>query len=140
MTTKLTPYLTFSGNAREAMEFYHLVFGGTLDISTFADFHAAQDSAEENLVMHSQLVTPGNLTLVGADVRERMPFTRSDNVSVVLSSTDNNELRGYWADLMEGATIIRSLTTAAWGDAFGMLRDRFGITWRVNIAAQLPQQ
>ena len=37
MTVRLNPYLSFNGNAREAMEFYQSVFGGQLDVSTFAD-------------------------------------------------------------------------------------------------------
>ena len=54
MAVALNPYLSFRSNAREAMEFYQSVFGGTLDVQTFKDLNASQDPAEENLVMHSQ--------------------------------------------------------------------------------------
>ena len=63
MASKLNPYLNFRGNAREAMEFYKSAFGGTLNISTFKDFHASQDPSDDNLVMHSQLENNG-MTIV----------------------------------------------------------------------------
>lgn len=138
MATKLIPYLGFRGNAREAMEFYHSVFGGKLDISTFAEFQAAQDPSEENLVMHAQLVTPGDLTLMGSDTPERMPYNPGDTFSVSLFGDDDAELRGFWDGLVAGGTVVEPLTVAAWGDAFGMLKDSFGIAWMVNISATQP--
>lgn len=140
MATKLNPYLGFRGNAREAMEFYHSVFGGKMDVGTFADFQAAQDPSENDLVMHAQLVTPGELTLMASDTPHRMPFTPGDNFSVSLSGEDDAELRGYWAGLSEGGTELAPLVAAPWGDAFGMVKDRFGITWLVNITAPKPAE
>jgi len=55
MATLLNPYLAFRDTAREAMEFYRTVFGGELTVSTFADFHASDDPAEQDKVMHSML-------------------------------------------------------------------------------------
>ena len=69
----LNPYISFSGNAREAMEFYQSVFGGNLDVSTFADFQMpgiAEDEA--NKVMHSQLSHRAGFTLMGADMPASM--------------------------------------------------------------------
>ena len=65
----LNPYVSFSGNAREAMEFYQSVFGGNLDVSTFGDFQMPGiDADEADKVMHSQLTTTGGFTLMGSDV------------------------------------------------------------------------
>jgi PhnB protein len=136
MTISLNPYIGFRGNAREAIEFYSSVFGGDLTVSTFAEFHASQDPSEDNLVMHSVLTAPNGLTLMVSDVPGRMSYNPGDNISVSLSGNSEDEaaLEGYWGKLSEGATITMPLAKAIWGDAFGMLIDKFGITWLVNIA------
>jgi PhnB protein len=134
MTTRLNPYLSFRGNAREALEFYKTVFGGELTVTTFADFQVSEDPAEANLVMHSQLTSPSELVLMGADTPKHMDYTVGTNYSVSMSGQDDAELRGYWDKLADGATIVEPLTVAPWGDAFGMLKDRFGVDWLFNIA------
>ena len=142
MTISLNPYLGFRGNAREAIEFYHSVLGGDLRVSTFKDFQASEDPAEDDLVMHSQLSTPDGLMLMAADTPNRMPYNPGDNYSVSLSGgqEDDGRLREYWSRLTEGGEILAPLEIAPWGDAFGMLKDRFGTTWLVNIAGPQSQQ
>ncbi|SDP82389.1 PhnB protein [Arthrobacter sp. ok909] len=134
MTTRLNPYLSFRNNAREAMEFYKDVFGGELTISTFADFQASQDPAEENLVMHAQLESPSGLTLMASDTPARMEFQPGNTYSVSLSGDNDAELRGYWEKLADGGAVSMPLETAPWGDTFGMCNDKFGVAWLVNIA------
>lgn len=134
MTTQLNPYLSFRDNTREAMEFYKSVFGGELTISTFGDFQASEDPAEKDKVMHSQLKTPGGLQFMAADTPNSMEFTPGDNFSVSLSGEDKDELTGYYNALVEGGTVDQPLVQAPWGDTFGMLTDKFGVHWLVNIA------
>jgi PhnB protein len=134
VATVLNPYLGFRGNAREAMEFYQQALGGELTISTFGEFHASQDPSEDNLVMHARLLNAAGFLLMGADTPERMPFNPGDTVSISLGGEEADELRGYWDRLSEGATVLQPLEKASWGDSFGMLKDRFGFTWLVNIA------
>ncbi|PVU81455.1 hypothetical protein DDP54_16390 (plasmid) [Cellulomonas sp. WB94] len=138
MATRLNPYLTFRDTARQAMEFYQSVFGGELTVSTFAEFHASEDPAEQDKVMHSQLTTDNGLVLMGADTPNTMDYTVGSNYSVSLSGEDDAELRGYWDKLTVGATIGEPLTTAPWGDAFGMFTDKFGVSWLVNISGSQP--
>lgn len=135
MAVILNPYLGFRGNAREAMDFYKSVFGGELTRSTFAEMHASEDPAEQDKIMHSQL-TAGALNLMASDTPNSMPYTPGDNFSISLSGTaaDDAELRGYWDKLAVGGTIVQPLAVAPWGDAFGMVTDRFGVLWLVNIA------
>jgi PhnB protein len=139
MAIRLNPYLNFRDNAREAMTFYHSVLGGELTVSTFADFHASEDAAEQDKVMHSQLETPDGLTLMAADTPNAMEFRGQSGVSVSLSGDDESRLRGYWDGLSEGGTIVMPLEKAPWGDTFGMLVDRFGTSWLVNAAGATPQ-
>jgi len=134
MPTRLNPYISFRDNARQAMEFYQDVFGGELNLSTFGDFGASQDPAESGKIMHGQLDSANGLTLMGADTPTGMEFSPGGNVSVSLSGDDEAELRGYWDKLADGATITMPIDKAPWGDTFGMLVDKFGISWLVNIA------
>lgn len=134
MTVRLNPYLSFRDNAREAMEFYHSVFGGELTLSTFADFQASEDPAEQDKIMHGMLATDDGITLMGADTPNSMEFTEGGGFSVSLSGDDESKLRGYWDALCSGGTLGVPLERAPWGDTFGMCTDKFGVDWMVNIA------
>jgi len=134
MTTRLNPYLSFRDNAREAMDFYESVFGGELTRSTFGEFGASDDPAEQDKVMHSMLVTDNGLTLMGADTPNSMDFSPGSNGTISLSGEDETELRGYWEKLSDGGDVSLPLEKAPWGDTFGMCVDKFGVSWMVNIA------
>jgi len=133
--TRLNPYLGFRDTAGEAMEFYRTVFGGELTMSTFAEFHASEDPAEQDKIMHAQLTTADGLILMAADTPNSMAYTAGSNYSVSLSGEDEAELRGYWDKLAAGGIVTMPLETAPWGDSFGMCVDRFGVSWLVNIAS-----
>lgn len=133
MTTRLNSYINFRDNARDAMEFYHSVLGGELNISTFGDFQASNDPADKDKIMHAMLTSPSDLVLMGADTPSYMDYNPGDNISLSLSGEDEAELRGYWDKLSDGANVTQDLVPAPWGDTFGMLVDKFGITWLVNI-------
>jgi PhnB protein len=136
MTVRLNPYLSFQDNAREAMTFYQSVLGGDLTVSTFADFHASEDPAEQDKVMHSQLETPDGLVLMGADTPAAMEYQPQAGVSVSLSGDDEARLRGYWERLSEGGTVTMPFEKAPWGATFGMCVDRFGTSWMVNAGGE----
>jgi PhnB protein len=140
--TRLNPYLGFRDNAREAMDFYHSVFGGELTRSTFEELHASEDPAEKDKIMHSMLETEGGLVLMAADTPNSMDHTPGGSISVSLSGEDEAELSGYYKQLSEGGTVLAPLDKAPWGDSFGMCVDRFGVTWLVNISGggAAPQQ
>jgi PhnB protein len=129
----LNPYINFKDNAREAMDFYKSVFGGELTQSTFADFGSSSGPEDANLIMHSQLETPAGFTLMASDTPAHMDFKGAGNISVSLSGTDEAALTGYWNKLSPGANVTQALAKAPWGDSFGMLTDKFGVGWMVNI-------
>jgi len=136
MSVTLNPYLSFRDNAREAMEFYQTVFGGDLTVNTFGEFHMSQDESDVDKVMHSQLNAPGGVVLMASDTPNSMEYTPGGSITVSLSGDDEAALRGYWERLSQGATVVQPLEKAEWGDSFGMLTDRFGTGWMVNIAGQ----
>lgn len=132
----LNPYISFNGNAREAMEFYQSVFGGELTVSTFGEFQMPDVSADDaDKVMHSQLSTPAGFTLMASDLPSVMPPAPSEtNITVSLSGVEAEELQGYWDGLAAGGQVGMPLTPAPWGDSFGQLTDKFGVAWMVNIS------
>ena len=134
MSMRLNPYLSFRDDAREAMTFYKAVFGGELTLSTFGDFHASEDPAKQDKIMHSQLETPDGLTLMGADTPNGMEYRPQAGVSVSLSGDDEPTLRGYWTLLSDNGSVVMPFEKAPWGDTFGMLTDKFDVQWLVNIA------
>ena len=132
MSSRLNPYLTFDGNAREAMEFYASVFGGNLAVNTFAEFGAA-GSPDADRIMHAQLETDAGYTIMASDVTSDMQFEPMAGLSVSLSGDDADRLRGYWDRLSADGTVTMPMQQQAWGDEFGMCVDKFGVPWMVNI-------
>jgi PhnB protein len=134
MSTQLNPYLSFRDNAKEAMQFYQSVFGGELISTTFGEFQATDDPAEQDKIMHSMLSTDGGLVLMASDTPNQMAYTPGGSVSISVSGEDEAELRGYWEKLSAGGTVGMPLGPAPWGDTFGMCSDKYGVSWLINIA------
>lgn len=138
MTSRLNPYITFSGNAREAMEFYQSALGGELAMNTFGEF--GNTGPDEDKIMHANLETPEGFTLMASDTPPGMEqSTDTSNIAVSLSGDDTEKLRGYWNQLSEGAKVTMPLERQVWGDEFGQFTDKFGIQWMVNIAGGAPE-
>ena len=137
MATRLNPYVSFDGNARQAMEFYKDVFGGELVINTFGEY-GAPGTPEADKIMHAQLENERGFTLMASDTPAEMPYNPGNNISISLSGDDADALRGYWAKLSDGGTVTMPLEKQMWGDEFGMCQDRFGIPWMVNITQPQP--
>jgi PhnB protein len=133
VTSRLNPYISYSGNARQAMEFYRGVFGGELAVNTYGEFGAAEGPGADK-IMHAQLETPAGYTLMASDTPPGMDTTVGTNISVSLSGDDADDLRGYFAKLSDGGQVTMPLEKQMWGDEFGMCVDPFGVTWMVNIS------
>ena len=135
MPTLLNPYLSFKANAREAMTFYHKIFGGKLDMQTFGEAHASQDPAQMNLIMHAQLTADNGVIFMASDTPDEMDYQPGSTIRMSLSGDNTAELTGYFDKLSDGATVTMPLSQAPWGDTFGMLKDRFGVEWCLNVTA-----
>jgi PhnB protein len=134
MPSKLNPYLSFKDNTRDAMQFYHTVFGGKLDMQTFKELNASQDPSEDDKIMHAQLEADNGITIMASDTPDRMEFNPGNNFNMSLSGDSEPELRTYFDKLAVGGTVTMALEKAVWGDTFGMLKDKFGVQWLVNIS------
>jgi len=131
MVSRLNPYIGFTDNARQALEFYQSVFGGTLVMNTFGEYGTEGPDADK--IMHGQLETDKGYTLMGADTIAGMERDSGSAITISLSGDDGDELRGYWEKLAEGGTVTLPLEKQMWGDEFGQCTDKFGVNWMVNI-------
>ncbi len=131
----INPYLTFDGNAAEAMGFYHTALGGTLSMQTFADFGAPVSDDYKDKIMHAHLETPGGGVLMGSDAMEGRSPRAGDNISVSVSGgvEDTGRLTAAFAALSDGGTVTMPLGDSPWNALFGMFRDRYGVDWLINI-------
>lgn len=138
MAARLNPYITFDGDARQALEFYQGIFGGTLSLNTYADFGGGEEPAGDlaDKIMHGMLETDSGFTLMCADNPPGMEYRPGNNISVSVSGEDDAQLRAYWERLSADGTVSVPLEKQMWGDVFGMCTDRFGIIWLVNINQQ----
>jgi PhnB protein len=133
VTANLNPYLAFRDQARPAMEFYQTVFGGKLDVNTFEQFHASEDPAEKDKIMHSMLTADNGIAFMAADTPNSMEYKPGNSMSMSLSGDDEATLRGYFDKLSDGGTEVMRMNKAPWGDIFGMCVDKFGVQWMINV-------
>jgi PhnB protein len=131
MTSRLNPYIGFSDNARQAMEFYRDVFGGELALNTFGEMGGAAPG-DENKIMHAMLETPAGFTLMASDAPSGMELSAVSSISISLSG-DDAELRDWFQKLSTGGSVTMPLEKQMWGDEFGMCVDPFGVQWMVNV-------
>jgi PhnB protein len=126
---QLGPYINFQGRTREAMEFYHQVLGGTLDLRTMNERGASQPAGPGDRITHARLEADGVLILAA----DGYPATSGDTMALALSGTDAGRLTTIFNALAEGGKRKMPLTEQSGGAAVGWLADRFGINWMVTI-------
>ncbi|GAA3466362.1 VOC family protein [Nonomuraea roseola] len=137
MSVKSVTHLNFRGDARAALEFYQSVFGGDLAAVTYKDAGSVQDPAEADQVMWGQVVADNGFHVMAYDVPSRMPWERGENSFFVsLRGETTEEVTAYWEKLSAGATIAQQLAPAQWTPLYGMLTDRFGVVWVVDVVSE----
>ncbi len=132
MSNRLNPYLMFRGQAAEAMAHYQSVLGGQLDTNTYAEFGGMDlPEDEQGHVMHAQLTVDDRTVLMGSDVPSTMPGDHA-NGTMCLNGDDLGTLRRWFEGLAVGGRVDLPLEKAPWGDHYGQVTDRFGVSWMVN--------
>jgi PhnB protein len=119
---QVCPYVNFQGRAREAMEFYHKVLGGDLDLQT----------GPGESIRHARLEADGVL-IMASDGHPDYPAKVGENMAIALGGTDNDRLTKIFNALAEGGRIQMPLAKQPWGAEVGWFRDKFDISWTVNI-------
>ena len=129
MYQQLNPYLSFDGNCDEAMAFYGEVLGGTVRGMSFRDTGMDIDG-----IMHAALETPTGFHLYGSDRPKEMgELVQGNALQISLSGDDAEALTRYFEGLSDGGQVLMPLARQMWGDDYGMLIDKYGFIWHVNI-------
>lgn len=136
MSVTTTTHLNFRGQAREALEFYQSVFGGHLVAITYADAGGTQLPEEADQIMWGQVQSEEGFRVMAYDVPASRAYEPgTDPVFVSVRGQDEDELRRYWERLGKDATIKAPLEPSGWASLYGMLTDRFGVTWVLDVSA-----
>ncbi|MCF2573614.1 VOC family protein [Brevibacterium sp. UCMA 11754] len=150
MTITTTTHLNFPGTARAALDFYQSVFGGEVDATTYGQLGMPETAPDAQKVVFGRLTSPEGFDVMAYDVpgntpAEAVPASgtrRNQGMTITdqpffLSIRGNTlaEVAKYWEGLSEGASIIEPLAASEWSPGFGMLTDRFGVTWVLDVQA-----
>ena len=137
MSINVTNHLNFRGDARAALEFYQSVFGGDLAIVTYQDAHNVQDPSEADQVMWGQVAAANGFRVMANDEPSPPPCNpREIPCFDSVRGDPADEITRYWEKLSEGATIVQPLAPSGWTPLYGMLKDRFGVTWVLDVATE----
>jgi PhnB protein len=136
MSLTTTTHLNFRGNARTALQFYQSVFGGDLTVVTYKDAHSVSDPAEADHVMWGQTVAKNGFRVMAYDVPSRLPWDQGKAPFFVSVRSDSaDEIAALWEKLVVGASVTQPLAASGWAPLYGMLKDKFGVTWVLDVAA-----
>lgn len=129
---KLTPYIHFGGNAREALDFYKKALNGEIQqLGTYGESPMPGDDDYKDKVIHARFVFDGNMIMV-SDVFKGQQVSTNGNVQLSIDVEDVNKLNDVFSKMAEGGKITMELQDTFWGARFGMLIDKFGVSWMFN--------
>jgi PhnB protein len=144
MSTTLTPYLSFDGKTREAFAFYEKALGAKIEtMMRYADMPASATPGEGcgdagaprgDGIMHACLALPGGAMLFAGDAPPGMPFDGIKGVMLALQYDSVDQAHSAFNALSQGGQVTMPMAPAFWARTFGMLTDKFGVSWAVNGA------
>ena len=129
------PYLGFNGNCAEAMRFYERVLGGKITVMmTGAQTPIADQIPKEfaDRVMNAQLLLPGGGLLYAGDAQPHVPYEGIKGVNIALNFDTVEEAESIFNALAEGGKVTMPYSPTFWAKKFGMLIDKFGVSWIIN--------
>ena len=134
MTITTTTHLNFRGDARAALEFYQGVFGGQLIAVTYADAHRGAEAADPEHITFGSVTSDDGFRIMAYDVQSQKAYDPGTiPVFVSVRGADAAEIAGYWEKLVVGSTVVEPLEPSQWSPLYGMLEDRFGVTWVLDV-------
>lgn len=134
MSVQAVIHLNFQGQARAALAFYQSVFGGEIMQVTYGESGTAGDPADAERIIFGQVESPNGFRIMAYDVEANKPWDQGRNAFfAALVGESEQEIGTLWNGLTDGASIEHALAAAEWSPLYGMLKDRFGVTWIVNV-------
>lgn len=133
----LNAYLFFTGNAKEAMEFYKSIFGGDLSLTTYGEVPGDKNPntiGMDDQIIHASL-SGGDIDLMASDSPYKDKI-HNGKISLSLTSEDEEKMRNIFDNLSEGGKVNQPLDKGFWGDIFGMLTDKYDVDWMIDIRKQ----
>lgn len=134
---RVTTYLNFQGNAREAFAVYGELFGTEpFEIVTYAQIGMPDlGPGEEAMWMHAEIEILAGHVLMATDMLDSMGHqTRvGNNTTINLEPDTREEADRLYAELSKESTELAPLEDAPWGAYWGTCLDRFGIRWMFNV-------
>jgi PhnB protein len=135
MTVQVTTHLNFNGEAREALAFYAEVFGGETTVVTYGELAGVTDPEKAHKIIWGQVTSKTGFRIMAYDVQPERSWHPGENTFYVsLRGSSQDEVTAYWQSLSAGANVLQPLGPSAWAPLYGMLKDRFGVTWIVDVA------
>ena len=133
---RIEPYLFFDGRCEEAIEFYRKTLGA--EVTMLMRFKDSPDpescppgAGNENKVMHANLRI-GETTVMASDgFAQGQP--KFQGFSLSISVADEARADKLFAALADGGHVQMPMTRTFWSPRFGMVTDRFGVGWMVNV-------
>jgi PhnB protein len=136
MTITTTTHLNFRGDARAALTFYQSVFGGDLMAISYAEAHSVTNPAEADQLIWGQVAAEDGFHVMAYDVPSATAWDPGENPFFVsVRGDDADQLARYWEKLAAGSTVLQPLGPSGFSPLYGMVRDRFGVTWVVDLQA-----
>ncbi len=129
---KLVPYLYFQGNAEEAMNFYAQALGGSIEsIQRYGDNPMPSQEDYKQKVLHGRLMFDNNLIMISDSMKgqEALP---GGNIQLSVDVTETEHIDTVFNKMAEGGNVTMPLQDTFWGARFGMLKDKFGVSWMFN--------
>lgn len=137
----LNPYLVFNGNCEEAFNFYKEVFDGEiLFMGRYKDVPGRDrnlfPNSTDEQVMHATLRINAETVLMGNDSGESYGKSNApiiNNFFLYVSTGNKEEAYHIFDNLAKNGKIIMPIAETFWSTHYGMVTDRFGISWKITF-------
>ncbi|SDN87093.1 PhnB protein [Klenkia soli] len=137
MSITTTTHLNFRGQARAALEHYAAVFGGEVRSFTFAQGGTDRDRADgavDDQIIWGGVTSPAGFSIMAFDVPPGRAYDQGfDSLYVSVRGDDADEITRFFRGLAEGGTVRADLGPAGFSSLYGMVTDRFGVTWALDV-------
>jgi PhnB protein len=132
MKGQITPYLSFDGNAKQALEFYKEVLDAEIiGVQTFGEADYPTPPEANDRVMHAQLKR-GDISIMFSDTFPGQTVMVGTNISLTLEPESDEEIQSLYTALSKNGKPLMELQDTFWGAKYARVQDQFGVIWELN--------